>query len=79
MVCCIFILHSISISLLSNFYSQNLVVYILFTWLMQGLFKWRDFVARVKDDSTGYVLPNKSILEIGKRNLCKYLYTFLSL
>ncbi|KAG4390911.1 hypothetical protein GLYMA_05G079550v4 [Glycine max] len=34
---------------------------------MQGLFKWRDFVARVKDDSTGYVLPNKSILEIAKQ------------
>ncbi|KAG5028556.1 hypothetical protein JHK87_012070 [Glycine soja] len=44
----------------AGFTAQQLVI-------VSGLFKWRDFVARVKDDSTGYVLPNKSILEIAKQ------------
>ncbi|KAH1133320.1 hypothetical protein AAZX31_05G076200 [Glycine max] len=44
----------------AGFNAQQLAV-------VSGLFKWRDFVARVKDDSTGYVLPNKSILEIAKQ------------
>ncbi|CAJ1947892.1 unnamed protein product [Sphenostylis stenocarpa] len=31
-----------------------------------GLCEWRDIVARAEDESTGYVLPNKSVLEIAK-------------
>ncbi|KAL2335105.1 hypothetical protein Fmac_016318 [Flemingia macrophylla] len=34
---------------------------------MLGLCEWRDIVARAEDESTGYVLPNKSVLEIGMR------------
>lgn len=33
---------------------------------LQGLFEWRDAVARAEDESTGYVLPNKTLLEIGR-------------
>lgn len=32
----------------------------------QGLFEWRDVLARSEDESTGFILPNKVILEIGK-------------
>ncbi|KAL5547215.1 hypothetical protein UlMin_006902 [Ulmus minor] len=32
-----------------------------------GLFEWRDVVARAEDESTGYILPNKSLLEIAKQ------------
>jgi ribonuclease D len=32
---------------------------------LQGLCEWRDVVARAEDESTGYVLPNKVVLEIG--------------
>lgn len=31
----------------------------------QGLYQWRDSVARDEDESTGYILPNKTLLEIG--------------
>ncbi|GLT54158.1 hypothetical protein SLA2020_273800 [Shorea laevis] len=31
-----------------------------------GLCEWRDVVARAEDESTGYVLPNKVVLEIAK-------------
>ncbi|BAB09932.1 nucleolar protein-like [Arabidopsis thaliana] len=31
-----------------------------------GLCEWRDFIARAEDESTGYVLPNKVLLEIAK-------------
>lgn len=31
----------------------------------QGLCEWRDVVARAEDESTGYILPNKILLEIG--------------
>lgn len=34
---------------------------------LQGLCEWRDIVARAEDESTGYVLPNKSVLEIGMK------------
>ena len=26
---------------------------------------WRDCIARQEDESTGYVLPNKALIEIG--------------
>lgn len=32
---------------------------------LQGLYGWRDGVAREEDESTGYILPNKTLLEIG--------------
>lgn len=32
---------------------------------LQGLFEWRDLIARADDESTGYVLPNKTLLDIG--------------
>lgn len=32
----------------------------------QGLYEWRDRLARAEDESTGYILPKKIILEIGK-------------
>lgn len=35
----------------------------------QGLCEWRDGVARAEDESTGYVLPNKTLLEIGSSPL----------
>lgn len=38
---------------------------------MQGLYEWRDAIARAEDESTGYILPNKTLLEIG-RNLLEY-------
>ncbi|KAJ1687376.1 hypothetical protein LUZ63_018766 [Rhynchospora breviuscula] len=31
-----------------------------------GLYQWRDYVARAEDESTGYILPNKILLEIAK-------------
>lgn len=34
--------------------------------VMQGLCHWRDYVARAEDESTGYILPNKTLLEIAK-------------
>lgn len=33
---------------------------------LQGLCEWRDRIARADDESTGYVLPNKTLLDIGK-------------
>lgn len=36
----------------------------------QGLFGWRDLVARAEDESTGYILPNKTLLEIGIEKAC---------
>ncbi|KAE8699224.1 membrin-11-like [Hibiscus syriacus] len=34
--------------------------------IVAGLCEWRDNIARVEDESTGYVLPNKTLLEIGR-------------
>ncbi|KFK27865.1 hypothetical protein AALP_AA8G439200 [Arabis alpina] len=34
--------------------------------IVAGLCEWRDFIARAEDESTGYVLPNKVLLEIAK-------------
>ncbi|CAL0322813.1 unnamed protein product [Lupinus luteus] len=35
--------------------------------IVSGLYEWRDIVARAEDEGTGYVLPNKTILEIAKQ------------
>ncbi|KAH9330725.1 hypothetical protein KI387_002833, partial [Taxus chinensis] len=32
-----------------------------------GLYEWRDGIARTEDESTGYILPNKVLLQIAKR------------
>jgi exosome complex exonuclease RRP6 len=32
---------------------------------LQSLYQWRDGLARDEDESTGYILPNKTLLEIG--------------
>jgi len=37
----------------------------LFLPLSQALHGWRDRIARQEDESTGYVLPNKALIEIG--------------
>lgn len=33
---------------------------------LQGLCEWRDRIARADDESTGYVLPNKTLFDIGR-------------
>ncbi|KAJ4721305.1 protein RRP6-like 2 [Melia azedarach] len=35
--------------------------------VVAGLCQWRDIVARAEDESTGYVLPNKTLIEIAKQ------------
>ncbi|OMO70391.1 hypothetical protein COLO4_28619 [Corchorus olitorius] len=35
--------------------------------IVAGLCEWRDVIARAEDESTGYVLPNKVLLEIAKQ------------
>ncbi|KAG0489169.1 hypothetical protein HPP92_007980 [Vanilla planifolia] len=35
--------------------------------IVAGLCEWRDKVAREEDESTGYVLPNKALIEIAKQ------------
>ncbi|KAJ0015012.1 hypothetical protein Pint_20018 [Pistacia integerrima] len=37
--------------------------------IVTGLCQWRDVVARTEDESTGYILPNKTLLEIAKQKL----------
>ncbi|WOK91587.1 protein RRP6-like 2 isoform X1 [Canna indica] len=32
-----------------------------------GLFQWRDNIARTEDEGTGYILPNKTLLEIARQ------------
>ncbi|XP_023544636.1 protein RRP6-like 2 [Cucurbita pepo subsp. pepo] len=44
----------------SGFNAQQLAV-------AASLFEWRDIVARAEDESTGYILPNKTLLEIAKQ------------
>ncbi|KAL0337183.1 UNVERIFIED_CONTAM: protein RRP6-like 2 [Sesamum calycinum] len=34
---------------------------------LYGLCEWRDAVARAEDESTGYVLPNRTLIEIAKQ------------
>lgn len=36
--------------------------------LNQALCEWRDNIARSEDESTGFILPNKTLLEIGMLN-----------
>ncbi|XP_073062728.1 protein RRP6-like 2 isoform X2 [Primulina eburnea] len=35
--------------------------------VVSGLYEWRDVVARAEDESTGYVLPNRTLLELAKQ------------
>ncbi|KDP39663.1 hypothetical protein JCGZ_02683 [Jatropha curcas] len=35
--------------------------------IVAGLFEWRDVIARAEDESTGFILPNKTLLEIAKQ------------
>ncbi|KAK6942465.1 Exosome-associated factor Rrp6, N-terminal [Dillenia turbinata] len=35
--------------------------------IVAGLCEWRDAIARAEDESTGYILPNRSLLEIAKQ------------
>ncbi|XP_057983111.1 protein RRP6-like 2 isoform X2 [Malania oleifera] len=35
--------------------------------VVAGLSEWRDVVARAEDESTGYILPNKMLLDIAKK------------
>ncbi|XP_011094140.1 protein RRP6-like 2 [Sesamum indicum] len=35
--------------------------------VVSGLCEWRDAVARAEDESTGYVLPNRTLIEIAKQ------------
>ncbi|KAA8518370.1 hypothetical protein F0562_015747 [Nyssa sinensis] len=35
--------------------------------IVAGLCEWRDVVARSEDESTGYILPNRTLLEIAKQ------------
>jgi ribonuclease D len=49
-------------------------VYSISLYEFQGLYEWRDAIARAEDESTGYILPNKTLLEIGK-NLLKFVIT----
>ncbi|XP_031392553.1 protein RRP6-like 2 [Punica granatum] len=43
----------------ADFNAQQLAV-------VAGLYEWRDVVARAEDESTGYILPNRTLLEIAK-------------
>ncbi|CAA6658493.1 unnamed protein product [Spirodela intermedia] len=35
--------------------------------VVAGLWEWRDHIARAEDESTGYILPNKALLEIARQ------------
>lgn len=35
--------------------------------VVAGLCEWRDVIARAEDESTGYILPNKTLIEIAKQ------------
>ncbi|KAL6560149.1 hypothetical protein OROHE_006387 [Orobanche hederae] len=35
--------------------------------VVSGLYEWRDVVARAEDESTGFVLPNRTLIEIAKQ------------
>ncbi|KAJ1295468.1 hypothetical protein BS78_01G226800 [Paspalum vaginatum] len=34
--------------------------------VLSSLYRWRDGIARAEDESTGYILPNRTLLEIAK-------------
>lgn len=42
---------------------------VIFVIGIQALCELRDVVARAEDESTGYVLPNKTLIEIGNSNI----------
>lgn len=44
----------------AGFNAQQLAV-------VSGLCEWRDVVARAEDESTGYILPNRTLIEIAKQ------------
>ncbi|KAH6826496.1 Polynucleotidyl transferase [Perilla frutescens var. hirtella] len=44
----------------AEFNAQQLAV-------VSGLCEWRDIVARAEDESTGYILPNRTLIEIAKQ------------
>ncbi|KAK8639136.1 hypothetical protein V6N13_137529 [Hibiscus sabdariffa] len=44
----------------ASFHAEQLAV-------VSGLYEWRDRIARSDDESTGYVLPNKILIEIAKQ------------
>lgn len=46
-----------------------MLFHLLYVRGWQGLCEWRDILARAEDESTGFILPNKVILEIGKWNV----------
>ncbi|XP_042447991.1 protein RRP6-like 2 [Zingiber officinale] len=35
--------------------------------VVSALYQWRDYIAREQDESTGYILPNKTLIEIAKQ------------
>ncbi|KVI09493.1 3'-5' exonuclease domain-containing protein [Cynara cardunculus var. scolymus] len=35
--------------------------------IVAGLYEWRDVIARSEDESTGYILPNKVLIEVAKQ------------
>lgn len=35
--------------------------------IVAGLYEWRDAIARSEDESTGYILPNKVLIEVAKQ------------
>lgn len=47
-------------------WSTPILLHILYVHDSQGLCEWRDTLARADDESTGYIIPNKIVLEIGK-------------
>ncbi|KAJ6434024.1 hypothetical protein OIU84_017690 [Salix udensis] len=49
----------------AGFNAQQLAIVAVSSCLL-GLYEWRDAVARAEDESTGYILPNKTLLEIAK-------------
>ena len=48
----------------TELFSLHVYVYNKFSHT-QALHQWRDYIARQQDESTGYVLPNKALIEIG--------------
>ncbi|KAF8398053.1 hypothetical protein HHK36_016979 [Tetracentron sinense] len=44
----------------TDFNSQQLAI-------VAGLCEWRDVIARAEDESTGFILPNKALLEIARQ------------
>ena len=33
--------------------------------VLKALLKWRDFIARIEDESVGYIMPNHVLFQIG--------------